>query len=999
VIVAVLAALLQITAGGGELAVPLDGGARSAAFAPDGRLAVEIRGDLWIASGPASGRASWTRLTSGVAWDRSPAWSPDGSYLVFASDRAGSFDLWRVAVSAAGVAGDAKRLTTDADQDGEPSVAADGSIVFARGRGVGSDIWIRSPDGKERRLTTQPGAERTPRLSPDGKTIAYVVARGATRRVHLLTLADGTDRALEADADYPAWSPSGDKLAYSSSAARPGVFVALSNGDAPVLATMRRGLPAWSPDAHTLLVMDLPPEPGPGSYNGDPDRLGDRDIGERHPAPSHVWLINATALPDSAGVEWAIPVTTTRTELNAEEYDRVVQRETRLYFSTPAASARRAAWERAAAEHRSRAVSAPSDSALDDAIWALERERPPLREPAAGRAAVSSAHPVATAAGLEALRKGGNVVDAAVAVSFALGVVEPDASGVGGYGQMLIYLRGMDRPTLIEFMTTVPALASITNPSYPPGGRFPPDGPLLANVPGTVAAMHLAWQKYGSKKVAWADLIAPAIRAAKNGYVVSDGLATTLSLERESYLKYSGSAKLFFRDGQPARAGDIIKNPDLAWTLSEIAKGGADALYRGPVGERLVADLGKAGHAMTMRDLDAYRAVEREPVAGTFRGNAVYSSAPPVAGGATLIAQLNALEQFASPVSYTEDAATLHAVIEAWVLAPRGATINDPDLWPVNVEPAVNKDSARTRWQCFDVARAVTPAMLTGDSSCARVRRGGSLAPSAPGTAGSGGFATLNPFAFLAPATPAVTVAVAAEGTRPERGSWTAECEDASSASPCRSTGTTAFAVADAAGNMVAATQTLGTWGGNFYVSPGLGFAYNDKVNSYRGGTDPTAPGARVAGARHGSTLAPTLVFHGSGVAMTPWFAVGAAGNAWITSAVYQTLVGIVDSKLDPQRALELPRFQTGGGGGRGGGAGGGYVVQIEDGVSPAVVRQLQAMGHRIQFISLPGEVRQGYGAAVTIDAAGVKAGGDPRRSGTAGSLPCRGKDDHACER
>ena len=195
------------------------------------------------------------------------------------------------------------------------------------------------------------------------------------------------------------------------------------------------------------------------------------------------------------------------------------------------------------------------------------RERPPLKVAATGRAAVSSANPVSTEAGLEIFRAGGNVVDAAVAVSFALGVVEPDASGVGGYGQMVLFLNTMDKPTLFEFMSRVPEDAGLSNTSLMVNGRYPNDGPVLPNIPGTVAGMHSAWKKYGSGKVAWKDILAPAIRAARNGYVVTEGLATTLSTEREHFLKYEGSRALFFRNGKPLVAGDTLKNPDLAWCL------------------------------------------------------------------------------------------------------------------------------------------------------------------------------------------------------------------------------------------------------------------------------------------------------------------------------------------------------------------------------------------------------------------------------------------------
>jgi gamma-glutamyltranspeptidase len=206
--------------------------------------------------------------------------------------------------------------------------------------------------------------------------------------------------------------------------------------------------------------------------------------------------------------------------------------------------------------------------------------------------------------------------------------------------------------------------------------------------------------------------------------------------------------------------------------------------------------------------------------------------------------------------------------------------------------------------------------------------------------------------------------------------------EHAREVSACHAAGTTAFAVADVDGNAVAVTQTLGTWGGNFYVTPGLGFLYNDKLTSY--GTDPNEYGARLPFARHGSTLAPTIVFDGTGPNARPMLALGAAGNAWITSAVYQTLVGVVDDRLDVQRALELPRFLLGG---RGAGTSG-PSVQVEDGLAPTVVRRLRTMGYQLQFVSLPGELRMGYGAAVTLGRSSVTAGADPRRAGTAGAVP-----------
>jgi len=505
----------------------------------------------------------------------------------------------------------------------------------------------------------------------------------------------------------------------------------------------------------------------------------------------------------------------------------------------------------------------------------------------------------------------------------------------------------------------VPEEATLANAALMTDGRYPDDGPVLANVPGTVAGMHSAWKQFGSKKVPWADLLAPAIRAAKEGFIVSDGLATTLSVEREHFAKYESSRTLYFRNGEPVHAGDTLRNADLAWTLEQIAKGGADGFYKGEVARRIVNDLRGKGNAMRLTDLSRYFAANREPVASTYRGYTVYSSAPPVSGGATLAAQLNLLELWKSPHVYIDDPSTAHAMIAAWQLTPSARNrIADPGLWPVTVDPFVNKDTARVRWRCFDPAHALTPEAFRGDTLACAADRKATTDGNSNGDAGS--------------------LDLALEG----RSACGNVAEHAREVEACHSSGTTAFTVADANGNVVAVTQTLGTWGGNFYVAPGLGFIYNDKLTSYS--TDPSQYGARLPYARHGSTLAPTIVFQGTGTARRPVLAVGAAGNAWITSAVYETLVGVLDFGLSPQQALELPRFLPGG---RTTGGRRQFVVDVEGGFAPATLRRLREMGYNLNVISLDGEPRMGYGAAISLGKGAVTAGADPRRSGTAGAI------------
>lgn len=941
-------------------------GAADPAYARDGRLALSLRGDLWVRlPGPP---VRWIQVTSGPASDREPAWWPDGSALVFASDRSGDFRLWRVTVGPNGPTAEPARVTDSSAWEGEPTVSRGGDLVFVRGRGSLARLILRTAAGVERPLTPgRDGAERWPAYAPDGQRIAYVTlgARGGAVRLRWLERDSTIVVVRDREAERPTWSPNGDRLVFAVRRGAPGVWVTPLDGAYTNLVSLSPAAASWSPDGRNLALVTLPPaEP---SYNGDPDRSGDRDLAETYPGTGSLALVPAPPPPDAGrtGVPLA-PID--RPAANAAGFDRLWSRTASLYFSGPADTARRARWDSLRAVYRPRALGAKDDRQLQSVLHQLWRERPPLRQPAAGRAAVSSAHPVATQAGLDILKAGGNVVDAAVAVSFALGVVEPDASGIGGYGQMLVQLSSFaaaaSSPALLEFMTRVPEDAGLSNTELTSRGGYPSDGPALANVPGTVAGMYLSWQKYGGHRLAWADLVAPAIHAAEEGFPVSDGLATTLRVEREHFLKYQGSRALFFPNGEPLRAGDILKNPDLGRTLRAIADSGPPAFYRGAIARRMVEDLRGQGNAMRLTDLARYFAAEREPVSGTYRGYTVFSSAPPSAGGATLVSQLNLLERFARPQAYAEDAATLHAMIEAWKLVPSGrGRIADPGLWPVQLDAYVSKDSAGARWRCYDPARALTPLDTRGDTlRCGQART--KLSPDGPARA-----------------------AEALELQQPpQERACSGELEH------CHQAGTTAFVVADADGNVVAVTQTLGTWGGNFYVTPGLGFLYNDKLTSY--GDDPAEYGVRLPNARHGSSLAPTLVFRGSGAQRRPVLAVGAAGNAWITSAVYAVVTGMLDQQLDPQHAIEQPRFLLGQRRNAGASV---YTVAMESGVAPDVLRQLERLGDEVEIISLPGELRMGYGAAVWLGEIGVVAAADPRRSGTAGAIGCRKNEARNC--
>lgn len=931
---------------------PVITGARRPAAAADGALAFERQGHLYIqrAGLPA------VMASSGSAYHRDAAWS--GSTLYWAADSTGQYDVFARDLGPDGNwRGPARLVVRTPQHDVAPAVGG-ARLLFQRGLGNESRIWVREGNGEPQRLTRREQTERRPRISSDGATIAFLVLTETTRSVVV------NDRTVYSDPGITdiALAPAGDRIAVAT---RTGTVIVPTSGPPYTnLLSRSTGDLDWSPDGALVTIADV--RDVTVGYNGDPDRGVDRSAHERASLttagePPRMIRLPAPLAPDAGRVTVAGPLAGSREHANATAFDRVWERSQRLYFNADAAATSQAAWQRARDRFRPLAMAAPTDSARDAVMHTMLRARPPLRAEATGKAAVSSAHPVATEAGLEMFRRGGNVIDAAVAVSFALGVVEPDASGIGGYGEMVIALKGR-QPTLIEFMSRVPEEGGLSNTKLLVNGRYPSDGPVLVNVPGTVAGMYLAWQRYGSRRLAWADLVAPAIRAARTGYEVTDGLATTLATEREHFAKYEGSRALFFRDGEPLQRGDTIRNPDLAWVLEQIASKGADGFYKGDVAAKYADDLRARGNAMKRSDLERYFANEREPVCGTYRQYRLCSGAPPVSGGADLVARLNLLEQFPAPRVYVEDAATLHAMLSAWFLTPSSRNrIADPAMWPVDVASIIHKDSAKVRWQCFDAEQALTPRAVRGDTlECLK---------------GKVPLPSMRPDEH----DDATAVALASHESL---------CGDdhAHEMAVCHAAGTTAFTVADADGNAVAVTQTLGTWGGNFYVTPGLGFLSNDKLTSY--GTDPTQYGSRLPFARHGSTLAPTIAFVGS----RPVFAVGAAGNAWITSAVYQTLIGALDFNLGPQAALELPRFLPSGGFGGAGADGGAaanppYTIQLEDGFSPAVVSRLRALGYDLSFVSARGELREGYGAAIRLGRGSVTAGADPRRAGAAGAI------------
>ena len=546
------------------------------------------------------------------------------------------------------------------------------------------------------------------------------------------------------------------------------------------------------------------------------------------------------------------------------------------------------------------------------------------------RAVVVSGHTLASQAGARVLERGGNVVDAAVAVSFTLGVVEPDASGIGGDGMALVFLNGMTEPVIVDFKDQTPIHATLDNPAIFQGGRLVDSGPAAANIPGLVAGLDLLHRRFGSGRVAWADVIEPAIRHAEDGFILDESLPTTVAEGRSVVSRYDAAREIFLPAGRLPKTGDRFVNRDYGATLRLIAARGAREFYQGELARQIARDMAEHGGIISAEDLAQYRALERAPLTGRFRNLLVFSTPPPVSSGAALIEALQILDGSKPPARSGASAAVvaapnadyLHLLIESWKArhAPRVA---DPALWPVDLAPHLDSRHAAELFA--------------------------QIKPDKAGT-------------FRDPATDR-DGASNDDGVPPPR----------------LGSGTSAFVVADVEGNVVVVTQTLSTWGGSFYVSKGLGFLYNNHLRSSRTGRG--AYGQLLPLMRSSTTNAPTLLMREVGGRRTPTLAVAAAGNAWILGSVYSIVSGVVDGGLGPQAAVEAPRLLVTRDPADASGAS--ARVQIEDRFPRPVLDDLVRRGHVFQKIGRKGELKYGYASAVAFDVEGraVEAGADPRRS------------------
>src|SRR5208282_3947957 len=490
----------------------------------------------------------------------------------------------------------------------------------------------------------------------------------------------------------------------------------------------------------------------------------------------------------------------------------------------------------------------------------------------------------ASRVGLDVLRRGGNAVDAAVAVGFALAVTLPRAGNIGGGGFMLIHRADRNQATAIDYRETAPAgttkdvFLDANGNADPFKSRY---SGLAIGVPGTVAGLELAWRKYGSGKFSFADLIAPAIALAHQGLAVDDDVADSLPLAARALMSHQSSARIYLRaDGSVKQAGAHIALDDLAATLEAIAAGGAAAFYSGPVAQKIVAAVQAAGGRMTIADLADYRAVERQPVSGTYRGYSVVSMPPPSSGGAHIIEILNILEGFPIAEQGLNSAASLHEMAEAEKLAyaDRAAWLGDPDFVNIPLAGLTSKVYAE------HLRTLISPD---------RARPATDIRPG-----------------------------------EPQR---------------YESDQTTHFSIVDSDGDAVANTYTLNLPYGSGLVADGTGVLLNNELDDFAAkpgaanvygllGGDANAPGPMK---RPLSSMSPTLVFKDGKLVM----ATGSPGGSRIITVVLQMIVNVIDHGLNVAEAENAPRahdqwFPD--------------ELRIERGVSPDTVRLLEAMGHKV---------------------------------------------------
>lgn len=466
---------------------------------------------------------------------------------------------------------------------------------------------------------------------------------------------------------------------------------------------------------------------------------------------------------------------------------------------------------------------------------------------------VSSQERLASAIGVEILKKGGNAVDAAVAVGFALAVTLPRAGNLGGGGFMLVHLATKNETIAIDYREIAPAASKadmFLDEKGNPDARKSRDSGLAIGVPGTVRGLALAHEKYGSGRLTLAQLIEPAARLAREGIAVEDDLADSLPSATAKLARFPASAAIFLKDGTPLKRGDRLVQSDLATTLEAIRQQGPEAFYSGRIAASIAKSVQEAGGIMKEADLAAYKPVLRAVVRGRYRGFDITSMPPPSSGGVHLVQMLNILEGFDLKTSGAGSAQTLHLMAEAMkpAYADRATWLGDPDRVKV---PARGLTSRRYT----DMQRAAIDPN--------RARKADEIKAGDP--------------------------------------------------VPFESDQTTHFSVLDKDGNAVANTYTLNLSYGMGMVASGTGVLMNNEMDDFSakvgaqnafglvgGDANSVSPGARPL-----SSMTPTFLFREGKLVMIT----GSPGGSRIITTVLQVISNVVDHGMNIAEAVHAPRI------------------------------------------------------------------------------------------
>jgi gamma-glutamyltranspeptidase/glutathione hydrolase len=478
------------------------------------------------------------------------------------------------------------------------------------------------------------------------------------------------------------------------------------------------------------------------------------------------------------------------------------------------------------------------------------------REPVrAKHGMVASTNEVASGVGVDIMKRGGNAVDAAIAVAFALAVTHPAAGNLGGGGFMMIRLKD-GRTTAIDYREMAPAAAHRDIYLDKNGNLIEGEGGSLigyraAGVPGTVRGMELALEKYGSGKLTWAQLVEPARRLAANGFTVTYSLARSLHSSREYLSKYAETSHIYLRSNNFYKEGEIFRQPELAATFARLQRSGPNEFYDGETARLIVADMKRNNGLMTMEDLRGYIAKERTPVRGSYRGHEIISMPPPSSGGAVLIQMLNILEGFDFQKLEANSSDRYHLMAESMrrAFADRAEYMGDSDFVKVPVAGLIDKSYAATLRATINTDRA---------STSDEVRAG-------------------RPAGY--------------------------ESDD-----------TTHFTVVDADGNAVSNTYTLNNSYGSAAVVRGTGILLNDEMDDFA--AKPGTPNlyGLIQGERNAvaprkrplSAMTPTIVLRKDG---SLWFTVGSPGGPTIINTVLCIITNVIDYEMNIQQAIDFPRI------------------------------------------------------------------------------------------